>query len=1028
MTAPTQPVTVRVADFGGDSLAGVLVTARMDNVDYTADGTFVANTPVTGTTDVNGEAVLECFPNGLAPSGLGTRGTVTRFTAQLSNSRALDVLAIIPDSPCNLVNILVNENPTPLSDAEIAVQQAQIAAASSSSSASASAASAGAAAASAAAAATSATGAAGSATAAAGSASAAAASATAAGGSATAAAGSATAAAGSATAASTSATAAAASASAASTAQTATETARDQALSANKIFASTAKAVSKGVSTYASLVAGSGGTNGTFDLAFSGGGGSGAAGRFVVAGGALTAITITATGDSYTSAPIISFAASTGLTGASATAVIANNTDDGEYFYVPSTDTGESLILYKNISGAASEVKRYTVGALAVSTRAGFTALATPASPTLPRAVEIAADVLHGSRPTMNVFDGQTLRFVHDLDPTPATVFGTSNNAGIFNIQDIGTMFQDDYCQSPVTAAGQSVAVVRDIRGMDLGAELVTIAGFGTAAGWSKTATTLTAAASSSDLTHAGVGGVIGGKYWIEFDLAVTSGSVYAAIGLSTGPVFTTSGRKRFYLDHESNTTAGFYFHPAAFTGSITNITVKKDSRNHLIRDGVRPLPLYQVNASGVAYLDTSGANLTNAYAVTSTIPLHMGVAIERTAAESKLMCGVYDGSGNGASVTNTTTAEATVNSQVAGVVVQVYSRAASFPIGRPVVFDMLIKAGTSSSWVNGGERDAIAGTNGASRTSVNAFAGGAALNGLKVQLNNNAASSHRIYGFAFYFGDPGTQGRRDISKWLRRVSGLAFLDSLGYDAFLIAGQSNAMGVGNYATSTTPTLGQGAEFLDCGCLKALIDPTQHNMRGGANVSLSGSAWPSFANTYYSLTGRRACIIGSAFSGVGLINDGAGPAGGWQPSGPLVSDAANKADACLSYFQKVHSFSRLRGVIWAGGEQDSNSAFTVASYKAALVSLRDRFRLATGVYNLPLYIISLDKSPTPAIEAQWALIRQAQSEAAAENDGIKLVVPYGDYYDAGMTDGVHYNQTGLNTIGALAATNVAALIA
>ena len=67
---------------------------------------------------------------------------------------------------------------------------------------------------------------------------------------------------------------------------------------------------------------GSGGTNGTFALAFTGGTGSGAAGTFTVAGGALTAINIT-NGGSYTVAPTLSFAASTGLTGAAATVTLA---------------------------------------------------------------------------------------------------------------------------------------------------------------------------------------------------------------------------------------------------------------------------------------------------------------------------------------------------------------------------------------------------------------------------------------------------------------------------------------------------------------------------------------------------------------------------------------------------------------------------------------------------------------------------------------------------------------------------------
>lgn len=63
---------------------------------------------------------------------------------------------------------------------------------------------------------------------------------------------------------------------------------------------------------------GSGGANGTFALAFTGGTGTGAAGTFTVTGGAVTAIALTNRGV-YTVAPTLSFAASSGLTSAAAT-------------------------------------------------------------------------------------------------------------------------------------------------------------------------------------------------------------------------------------------------------------------------------------------------------------------------------------------------------------------------------------------------------------------------------------------------------------------------------------------------------------------------------------------------------------------------------------------------------------------------------------------------------------------------------------------------------------------------------------
>ncbi|MER9579387.1 hypothetical protein NKJ48_26930 [Mesorhizobium sp. M0114] len=110
------------------------------------------------------------------------------------------------------------------------------------------------------------------------------------------------------------------------------QAARDASFYGKGIFPTTAAAIGFGVVGNGAITAGSGGANGTFDLAFTGGTGSGAAGRFVVAGGALTQILITAPG-SYTVAPTLSFAASAGLAGAAAVAVMGRNVDVGEYFW-----------------------------------------------------------------------------------------------------------------------------------------------------------------------------------------------------------------------------------------------------------------------------------------------------------------------------------------------------------------------------------------------------------------------------------------------------------------------------------------------------------------------------------------------------------------------------------------------------------------------------------------------------------------------------------------------------------------------
>ena len=125
--------------------------------------------------------------------------------------------------------------------------------------------------------------------------------------------------------------------------------ARNAALLSRGVFSSTAEALSYGVASLASLVGGSGGTDGIFDLAFSSGGGADAAGRFVVAGGSVVSYIITATGRNFTYTPSVSFAASAGLTGASATPVIATNVSVGEFFCTPAP--GAFLQLYRVDAG-----------------------------------------------------------------------------------------------------------------------------------------------------------------------------------------------------------------------------------------------------------------------------------------------------------------------------------------------------------------------------------------------------------------------------------------------------------------------------------------------------------------------------------------------------------------------------------------------------------------------------------------------------------------------------------------------------
>ena len=140
-----------------------------------------------------------------------------------------------------------------------------------------------------------------------------------------------------------------------------TAASRDAALLSRGLWQTTAQGIGNGVAGTASLVAGSGGTNGTFALAFSGGTQVIAPeGYFVVAGGSVTQVVITYAGHYSAGVPTLSFAASAGLTGASATSVMGANTPIGQYFSVPVTGSNDFLALYRVDAGpVATEITRY---------------------------------------------------------------------------------------------------------------------------------------------------------------------------------------------------------------------------------------------------------------------------------------------------------------------------------------------------------------------------------------------------------------------------------------------------------------------------------------------------------------------------------------------------------------------------------------------------------------------------------------------------------------------------------------------
>lgn len=144
-------------------------------------------------------------------------------------------------------------------------------------------------------------------------------------------------------------------------AKTGAEAARDAAVAGSSgMYPTTAAALGRGIRGIAITTAGSGGTNGTATWVASGGTAVIAAtGTATISGGAVVSITTDQPGY-YTADPTgITLTGAGSLTGATFALTIGVNTPVGAYFSVPSTVSGEAMIIYRVDAGpVATEVTR----------------------------------------------------------------------------------------------------------------------------------------------------------------------------------------------------------------------------------------------------------------------------------------------------------------------------------------------------------------------------------------------------------------------------------------------------------------------------------------------------------------------------------------------------------------------------------------------------------------------------------------------------------------------------------------------
>jgi hypothetical protein len=245
---------------------------------------------------------------------------------------------------------------------------------------------------------------------------------------------------------------------------------------------------------------------------------------------------------------------------------------------------------------------------------------------------------------------------------------------------------------------------------------------------------------------------------------------------------------------------------------------------------------------------------------------------------------------------------------------------------------------------------------------------------------------------------------------------------------FLIAGQSNAVGQGDALRSVRCQMQTAFEYKSVSdSIVHLSDPVGENTHY-FQAAKTGSIAPAFAKTYSEVTGSKVIIVSTARGGSSChakaeLKD----LGTWATQGKLLlfPEAVRKIKKAINKVQVP-----LSGVIWLQGERDANAInsknIAEQEYKDSLTDLIKRFRQNFGD-RLPFYIVETgfyDNHPREGFDA----VRKIQLQITNEMPLVYLVYDEtGDFRKRNwMKDDIHYNQDGLNHIGAVVAKAIVEL--
>ena len=260
-------------------------------------------------------------------------------------------------------------------------------------------------------------------------------------------------------------------------------------------------------------------------------------------------------------------------------------------------------------------------------------------------------------------------------------------------------------------------------------------------------------------------------------------------------------------------------------------------------------------------------------------------------------------------------------------------------------------------------------------------------------------------------------------------------------DLFVLAGQSNAVGVGGDPALATGVIHGSAWAVRVRAERETRDAIVSLDTLGRDTYLDGTLAPAFAEAYVRIRDRRVAFLQTAVGGTSNVPTADQGKGHWSAleRGPSPVGGPNRLAMALDTLEAAYAARRpsmpefrLGGVVWIQGERDAqqidNGLITPETYeaelRATLAFLRDTLEAREG-REVPIYLVQigyLAEGDTDGFER----VREIQRAVAASGLAT-LACDHGTAFPAlGMlADFGHWDQRALNHVGAHVAEAAAA---